>query len=206
MTISFQMRTHIQELVHAGGLFIAVFLVLHFSVQNFRIDGKSMEPALIDEQHVIVSKVAYISIHLTALQRHIPFLDDPDSNKRFLVSQPPEYGDIVALIHPMDTSIGMVKRVIGLPGDVIEIDAGQVIRNGELLNELYVVNSDRRTFKPISVPPGFYYVLGDNRRVSGDSRIWGFVPAEHIIGRVSFTYWPSDKISFLHSLRKRQQA
>ena len=87
-----------------------------------------------------------------------------------------------------------------MPGDTIELDRGQVIRNGEPLDEPYIVNSDRRSIKPVKVPEGSYYVLGDNRPVSNDSRNWGFVPEEHIIGRAWFSYWPSDRIKFLHAL------
>ena len=88
------------------------------------------------------------------------------------------YGDVVAFSYPEDPSRGLVKRVIGLPGDVIEIKDGYVIRNGQILPESYVVSRDRRTISELTVPADSYYVLGDNRRSSTDSRDWGFVPAD----------------------------
>ena len=153
--------------------------MLHFSVRNFRIDGPSMHPTLIDEQHVIVSKVAYL---------------------RFTPSAQPDYGDVIAFAYPKDPSRHIVKRVIGLPGDVIEIVEGQVIRNGKRLSEPHVTHLDGRDFAPVQVPPAAYYVLGDNRRMSTDSRAWGFVREEDIIGRAWLSYWPSDRFEFLQPL------
>ena len=105
-----------------------------------------------------------------------------------------------SMVFPKDPTRDVVKRVIGLPGDVIDIDSGQVIRNGKHLDEPYVVHQDARTFDPVRVPQSSYYVLGDNRLISSDSRHWGFVPEEHIIGRAWLSYWPSDRIAFLHAL------
>ena len=193
------MRNFIRELLEAAALFLLIFLALHFSIQNFRIDGTSMSPTLINEQHVIVSKLALTRIDPAALRQHIPFVEEPKGSLLFSF-RPPGLGDIVALKYPIDPSQSLVKRVVGLPGDEIKINAGQVLRNGEVLNESYVVNGDRRSTKVVKIPLGFYYVLGDNRRVSNDSRSWGFVSEEQIIGRAWFSYWPSERITFLHTL------
>ena len=106
---------------------------------------------------------------------------------------------MVAFSYPNDPSKGVVKRVIGLPGDVIEFDEGQLIRNGEPVDESAVL-VDGRSFGPIWVRDGFLYVVGDNRTVSNDSRKWGLLHRECIIGRLWISYWPSDRIEFLHSL------
>ena len=90
--------------------------------------------------------------------------------------------------------------MIGLPGDVIEIQEGYVIRNGQKSPEPYVINRDRRNVDEVTVPAGSYYVLGDNRRRSTDSRDWGFVPSDHVIGRAWLSYWPSDRLEFIHPL------
>ena len=87
-----------------------------------------------------------------------------------------------------------------MPGDSIELVSGQVIRNGQQLDETYVVNNDKRSMKLVKVPEGSFFVLGDNRPGSTDSRDWGFVPEESIIGRAWFVYWPSDRLQFLHAL------
>ena len=194
------MRTFIQELLTASGLFLIVFFALHFSIQNFRIDGSSMHPTLINKQHVIVSKAAYFRVNPSALLRFMPFADKTDESLPFIASAKPNYGDVIAFTYPRDPSLDLVKRVIGLPGDIIQIEQGQVIRNGEMLDEAYVVNEDRRSVNAVEVPPGSYYVLGDNRRASTDSRTWGFVREEDIIGRAWLSYWPSDRFEFLQPL------
>ena len=198
--LGFKLHTFIRELLEAGGLFLIIFLVLHFSIQNFRIDGSSMHPTLLDEQHVIVSKVAYLRLNLSALFQFAPIVDEAEEEVTLIESEELAYGDTVAIVHPLDPTRDLVKRVIGLPGDVIEIEQGQVIRNGRILVEAYVVNGDRRTLESIEVPPDSYYVLGDNRRHSTDSREWGFVPSDHIIGRAWLSYWPSDRLEFIHPL------
>ncbi len=194
------MRPFIQELLEAGGLFLVIFLALHFSIQNFRIDGSSMHPTLIDEQHVIVSKVASLRVKPLAILRFTPFTDKSREEVPFFTFDRLEHGDTIAFVHPLDPTRDLVKRIIGVPGDAIEIHKGQVIRNGIMLDESYVVNGDSRTIGALEVPLNYYYVLGDNRLVSTDSRNWGFVPGDHIIGRVWFSYWPSDRLEFIHPL------
>ena len=189
-----------QELLAASGLFIIVFLTLHFSIQNFRIDGSSMHPTLIDKQHVIVSKAAYFRVNPSALTQFLPFTEKRDERVRFMALDGPDYGDVIAFTYPRDPSLDLVKRVVGLPGDIIEIEQGQVIRNGETLNEAYVVNADRHSVDAVEVPPNSYYLLGDNRRASTDSRTWGFIHEEDIIGRAWLSYWPSDRLEELQPL------
>ncbi|MCY4652308.1 MAG: signal peptidase I [Dehalococcoidia bacterium] len=192
------MRQFIREALDAAALFIVVFAALYFSVQNIRIDGMSMYPTVISEQHIIVSKLAYVGLNPAALKRFVPFVERSEAQGSLIVSQLPDYGDMIAFLYPEDPSREFVKRVIGLPGDYIEIDRGQVIRNGEPLDEPYVVNADTRSFERTWVPPNSIYVLGDNRPVSSDSRSWGAVKDQFIIGRTWLSYWPSERIAFPH--------
>ena len=189
-----------RDLVEAALISLAVFLALHFSIQNFRIDGSSMHPTLVNTQHLIASKVAYLRLHPTALMDMFSYNKSEDSSASFFTTLTPSYGYVVAFVYPVDPSKSLVKRVIGLPGDVIEVETGYVIRNGQKLQEPYVLNRDKQTISEITVPADSYYVLGDNRRRSTDSRDWGFVPSEHIIGRAWVSYWPSDRLEFLHPL------
>ena len=193
-----EVRHHVRELVEAGFVFLVVFVVLHFSIQNFRIDGMSMHPTFVNEQHIIVSKLPYLRLNTEALGELSPFGDKSDATPSLVSSSGPAYGDMIAFDYPRDPSRGFVKRVIGLPDDSIELKDGQVIRNGIPLDEPYVVNPSRESIRPINVPHGHYYVLGDNRPVSNDSRHWGLVPDDHITGRVWYSYWPIDRIEFLH--------
>ena len=194
------MRQFIREALDVAALFIVVFATLYFSVQNIRIEGMSMAPTIVNEQHIIVSKLSYVKLNLAALKRFVPFSEKSHRDDPIIVSQSPDYGDMIAFLYPEDPSREFVKRVIGLPGDYIEIDRGQVIRNGEPLDEPYVVNTDTRSFERVWVPADSVYVLGDNRPVSSDSRNWGPVQDQFVIGRAWLSYWPSDRIEFLQAL------
>jgi signal peptidase I len=105
----------------------------------------------------------------------------------------------VVFWYPQDTSKSYIKRVIGTPGDRVRIDAGEVYVNGSALREEYVP-SDMRDFsswrdgREQTVPEGRYFVLGDHRNQSSDSRMWGYVPRDHIYGKAVFVYWPLDKV------------
>jgi len=168
----------VRELLATALVSALAFFAIHSSIENFRIDGPSMRPTLIDGQHLLANKLIYF---------------------RFAF-HPPRRGDIAIMAHPKAPARRIVKRVIGLPGDIIEIDEGQVVRNGERPREPYVTHLDSRDFAPVQVPPAAYYVLGDNRRMSTDSRAWGFVREENIIGRAWLSYWPSDRFEFLQPL------
>ena len=193
-------RHVIRELLEATAVFVVAFVALHFSIHNFRIDGGSMSPTLDNQQHILVSKLPYIRMNPGALKHVVPFWKKSEDGLALFAPVPPSYGEVVALTYPLDQSREFMKRIIGVPGDIIELDRGRVIRNGEPLEEPYVVNRDKRSIEPVKVPEGSYYVLGDNRPVSNDSRNWGFVPENNIIGRAWFSYWPSDNFKFLHSL------
>ncbi len=189
----------VRELLLTAAVSVAAFFAIHSSIENFRVDGPSMAPTLVHEQHLIANKLLHARINQGPLISMLPFLSGVRDGAPVYVFHPPEHGDVVVVVFPEDPTRDVVKRVIGLPGDVIEIDSGEVIRNGVKLVEPYVVHRDIGTFGPIEVPDNSYYVLGDNRLVSSDSRHWGFISDDHIIGRVWYSYWPLDRIEFLHA-------
>ena len=195
------MRDFIRELIETALLSVAVFLVLHLSVQNFRVEGSSMVPTLTEGQYIIANKIIYSSVATDSIVRFLPFVQPSGEGGSLYTFHPPEHGEIIIFNFPSDQSRDLVKRVIGVPGDTIEIQSGQVIRNGEPIEEPYVVNKDRRTYDPVEVPENSYYVLGDNRRSSSDSRDWGFLSDKHVVGRAWIGYWPMDKIGALQALR-----
>ena len=195
------MREFIRELIETLLLSIAVFLTLHLSVQNFRVEGSSMLPALTEGQYIVANKVVYARVSSDLFARFLPFVQPSGGEDALYAFHPPEYGEIIIFNFPPDNSRDLVKRVIGLPGDTIEIRSGYVIRNGEELDEPYVVNRDKRSMPPVVVPENSYYALGDNRRASSDSRDWGFLSNEHVLGRAWISYWPTDAIGFLHAFR-----
>src|SRR5215472_2009042 len=159
------------EIAKTAILALLLFLTIRFAVQNFNIDGTSMEPNLHDSELVLVDKWTYLF-------------------------HEPARGDVVIFRAPPDPSQDYVKRVIGKPGDTITINGTAVIVDGVTLNETYIDPHNQGVppgAHPIInevVPAGEYFVLGDNRAVSSDSRIWGFVPKQNIIGRAALVYWP----------------
>jgi signal peptidase I len=160
----------------ALSVLIAVVLIV-FIYQPVKVEGTSMMPALHDQERIFINKFTY----------------------RFGAGQI-ERGDMVVFWFPLDTSKSYIKRVIGLPGDVIEIDHGVVIVNGKRLPEDYVPEEyrDYQSHFPERIPPDRYYVLGDHRSSSNDSRAWGYVPRQNIYGKAVFVYWPPDKMGRVH--------
>jgi signal peptidase I len=175
----------VQTLVLAG----IIFLGVRAMAQNFRVEGSSMEPGLHDGQYLLVNKAIYFKIDLGTLSKYLPFIDAGDRPERFLF-RAPKRGDVIVFRYPEDPSRDFIKRVVGLPGDVVEEREGIVSVNGVTLEEPYILSPDSRTYPAQTVPPGHYYVLGDNRGNSSDSRVWGFVPEENIVGQAMFSYWP----------------
>jgi signal peptidase I len=155
---------------------IAVILIV-FIYQPVKVEGTSMMPALTDQERIFINKFNY-QFGIGNIQR----------------------GDMVVFWYPHDVSKSYIKRVIGLPGDTIEIDRGQVIVNGTPLTEPYVPEEyrDHTSYPLRTVPQDNYFVLGDHRSSSNDSRNWGYVERKHIYGKAVFVYWPLDKMGRLH--------
>jgi signal peptidase I len=151
-------------------LAISAFIII-FLYQPVKVEGTSMMPSLVDQERIFVNKFVYRL-------------------------EPIERGDIVVFRYPYDPSKSYIKRVIGMAGDRIRIDAGLVYVNGEALDETYVPPeyADSRTYREVVVPSNYYYVLGDHRSMSEDSRSFGPVDQRLIYGKAVFGYWPMDKV------------
>ena len=184
------MRELARELIETAILALLIFLALQFSIQNFRVEGSSMEPTLLEGQYIIVNRLTYLNFAYEHLEALLPFAQLRGDDGAVFPLQPPERGDVAIFRYPEDPSLDFVKRVIGLPGDTVAIDHGQVFVNGVALDEPYLTQVDYRDMEPRLIPGGSYFVLGDNRRRSDDSRDWGNVPAENFVGRAWVIYWP----------------
>ena len=157
----------IREIVETLLLTLFIFWIVNTVTGRFRIEGSSMLPTLTEGEMIIINKLSY-------------YLDEP------------ERGDIIVLHFPNDRSREFIKRLIGLPGDRIEIANGMVAVNGAVLDEPYI-NDDPAYTGSWTVPEGQYFVLGDNRNNSSDSHIWSFLPREDIVGKAWLIYWgPED--------------
>jgi signal peptidase I len=164
---------------------IAVLLALFirtFVVQAFKIPSGSMEPTLLIGDHIFVNKFIY--------GIKIPFL-----RKTLIPINNPSRGDIIVFIFPKDESKDFIKRLIGLPGEKIEIRGSEIFIDGKQFDDPYGDYKDRNNpgepclFCTVTVPEGHYFVMGDNRNNSEDSRYWGFVPANSIKGKAFIVYW-----------------
>ena len=171
-------------------LALIVFLLAREAVQNFQVEGSSMETTLSDSQFVLVNKLAYRAIDIGPLDAIIP----GKSNGDYLFGGP-KRGDVVVFRSPFNDDRDFVKRVIGLPGDVMEVRGGVVFVNQTPLAESdYITAPPSYTLSRLVVPPEHYFVLGDNRNASSDSHIFGPIHKDLLVGKVIFRWFPLDRI------------
>jgi signal peptidase I len=153
---------------------IAVLVIL-FLYRPVKVEGTSMMPTLLDQERLFINQFSY-KFGLGDIKR----------------------GDTVVFWYPDDATeqVSYIKRVIGLPGDTVEVKDGYVLVNGKQLQENYVPLEyrDDRPYPPTPVPPNKYFVLGDHRISSNDSRAWGFVPRDYIYGKAVFVFWPLEHL------------
>ena len=187
------LRTALREILETILLTLVIFLLVRTVVQNFKVEGSSMEPTLQSGQYLLVNKLAYWQIDPKAIEERVPGLDVP-IDEPIEIFGDPRRGDVVVFRFPRDPSRDFIKRVIGLPGDTVEIrqwqGEWQVLVNGKIVDEPYLRDQGNYRDGPRVVRDGHYYVLGDNRNNSSDSHVWGEVPRENIIGRAWLSYWP----------------
>jgi signal peptidase I len=151
------------------------FFLIAFIAQAFRVQGTSMQPLLADGERIIVNKFIY-RLH------------------------PIERADVVVFWYPREPQISFIKRVVGLPGDVVELRRGALHVNGQRVGESYLASQfrDADNFPATEVKKGFYFVLGDHRNSSNDSRTWGDVPEKYIYGKAVYRFWPLSKLGSIH--------
>ena len=181
-----------------------IFLLVRTVDQNFKVDGRSMEPTLQNGQYLLANRATYWRIDNRILGQLSPRAEaagDPASPGFTYLFGPPQRGDIVVFRFPGDPTRDYIKRVIGVPGDVVEIHNGAVYVNGQMLQEPYTAAKPAYSSPAERVPPGNYYVLGDNRNYSSDSHSWGLVPEDNIIGKAWFLYLPVDQIGLIPDVR-----
>ena len=165
----------VRELIEAILPALVIVLVVNiFLAQATRVEGQSMEPNLHNNQRLIIEKISY-RLH------------------------PPRRGDIIVLRRPLQGTDPLIKRVIGLPGETVAIHDGHVYINGQQLDEPYLSVTTWGIMQPQIVPEGHVFVLGDNRGSSNDSRAFGMVSFDDIVGRAWLRYWPLQDIGIFYS-------
>ncbi len=153
---------------------LLAFIVIVFLYQPVQVEGTSMMPRLANHERIFINKFVY----------------------RF---EPIQRGDIVVFRYPLDMSKSYIKRVVGLPGEWVSIRDGRVYVDGRRLMERYIPPSylDHQSYPPVYVEPDHYFVLGDHRESSNDSRVWGTVDRNDIYGKAVFVYWPFSQLGSL---------
>ena len=194
------MRVFLRELFQTAILSLALFLALHTTVQPFRVEGASMQPTLDEGEYIIVNKLYYLRLEPHKIANLIPFVSVESDDPAYPFNVPGA-GDVVIFKFPKDESREFVKRIVGEPGDVVEIKRGEVYVDGAPIQD-DLARLDRRTMAAMTVPPDHYFVLGDNRGNSNDSRDWGPVPAENIVGKAWVGFWPLDRLQVLRGASK----
>ncbi len=185
---------------YAESIIIAVLLALlirAFVIQAFKIPSGSMKPTLLVGDHILVNKFIY------GIKLRVPFTA---LNYTLIPISSPKRNDVVVFIFPKETNKDFIKRVIGLPGDTVQIKNKQVYINNQPMEDLHGTHSDQRIIPemeqprdntgPLVVPPGMIFVMGDNRDESYDSRFWGFVDQKLILGQAFIIYWSWDRTEF----------
>ena len=154
---------------------VVIFFIVIFLYQPVKVEGGSMEPGLEDQERIFINKLAY---RLESIER----------------------GDIVVFRYPRDPRKSFIKRVIAVPGDKVRISSGRVYVNDKRLAEPYVPSDymDAKSYPETILPPNYYFMMGDHRSMSNDSREFGPVHRSYIYGKAVFGYWPMDKLGLLH--------
>ncbi len=174
----------LREVLEVAVLTLLLFVAVHLVVQNYRVDGPSMTPTLLNQEYILVDKASYSRVSVG------------DTN---ISLGTPQRGDVIVFAWPLDPSQDFVKRVIGVPGDTVRVEVnGRVSVNGVTITEPYV-NNLLNPYAPNTwkLGPDEYFVLGDNRGDSSDSRAWGPVPMRDIIGKATLVYWPFGQVHLL---------
>lgn len=160
-------RVFVREIIETLLLTMFIFWLVNSATGRYRVQGQSMLPTMKEGQYLIINKFAY-------------YLNNP------------QQGDIIVLHFPRDRSREYIKRVIGVPGDEVEISGGEVNINGVLLEEPYITD-DPNYSGSWEVPEDNFFVLGDNRNNSSDSHSWSFLPRSDIVGKAWVVYWPENE-------------
>jgi signal peptidase I len=179
-----------REVIETLLLAALIFFLVRLVVLNFRVDGESMTPNFDDGEMLLVNRNAY---------EHVDF-----NGQEFYPFDPPQRGDVIVFNPPNGSDKPYIKRIIGLPGEEVTFSDGHVDINGKPLDEPYLedrTRCGRADTCDVVVPPGNVFVLGDHRNNSSDSRVFGPVPIENIVGKAWVSYWPPKDIGFMTQKR-----
>jgi signal peptidase I len=184
----------LSEIFKTAFLAILIFTLARTVVLPYEVEGSSMSPNLQNGERVLVNRSVYYHFNLNEIVNLIPGTHRTGDHEIFLFHGP-QRGDVLVLNPPVDSNKPYIKRDIAVAGDHVSFEDGYVYINGERLDEPYIngaITDCRGRYCDLTVPDGYVYVLGDNRENSQDSRYFGPVAVENIIGKAWFSNWPMD--------------
>ncbi|MFL5761674.1 MAG: signal peptidase I [Thermomicrobiales bacterium] len=184
-----------REVIETIVLAVLIFFGVRLIVLNFQVDGSSMVPNLHNGEMLLVNRNVYMHFDVNQFVDWLPAVDH-ESKHVVYPFHPPQRGDIIVFNPPTNSDKPYIKRVIGLPGETVSFKGGYVYIDGEKLDEPYIngaiTKCNRQVCEDVKVPNGDIFVMGDNRENSADSRSFGPVSVDSIIGKAWVTYWPFD--------------
>ncbi len=184
-----------REVIETIILAVVIFFGVRLVVLNFQVDGSSMMPNLQNREMLLVNRNVYMHFDVNSLVDWLPGVDH-DGEHIVYPFHPPERGDIIVFNPPNNSDKPYIKRVIGLPGETVSFHDGFVYIDGQKLDEPYIKGAitqcNRSVCQDVKIPEGDIFVMGDNRQNSADSRSFGPVSIDSIIGKAWVTYWPLD--------------
>lgn len=181
---------------------LIIFLIARLLILPYQVDGRSMDPNLVDRERVLVNRAIYTHFDLDRWLGWVPGIDVASTS--FFPFRSPSPGDVVVLNPPESSEAPFIKRTIAVAGDTVTIRNGFVFVNGVQIEEHYINGAITGCNEPafctnFVVPEGMIYVLGDNRQHSFDSRSFGPIPLDNVIGQAWFANWPADRFGFIPS-------
>ena len=182
------------EVLQTALLSLLIFAAFQISIQNFRVEGSSMETTLQSGQYLLVNKLVYYRLDMERLAEKIPFIESTTGEIKYLFHAP-QRGEVVVFRYPLDTSRDFIKRIIAIPDDTVELRDGIIYVNDIALDDVSDPHKIRAFGERRLLGPDEYFVVGDNRVFSNDSRNWGPVVIDDIIGRAWITYWPFSELN-----------
>ena len=164
----------VREIVETIAFTLLIFSLIHYGVQGFRTSGESMEPNFHNNEYVLVNKIEYLF-------------------------QQPQRGDVIVFRYPLDPSEDFIKRIIGLPGDTVQTTPDSVRVDSVVLHEPFISIPSNIANETWKLAPDQFFVMGDNRDNSLDSRFWGPLDRSYIVGKVVLSYWPLNELSLINT-------